>query len=162
MSTVLAEPTSARACVFGLAAELFAVDVRCAREVVVFDDYTIVPCGPGHLIGVANLRGYVVPILDIGPLLGLPPRPVAREGVRTLVIEDRSVQVAQVAVAIDRVFGLEYLDDRVQATEAVRRAHGEFGQELFRRGDQLVTLLNVAKLLAAVSSATRPPRGRDV
>src|SRR6266404_4362472 len=76
-----------RACLFALSGARFAVDVRSAREVAVFDDLTAVPRAPRLLLGVANLRGTVVPIVDVGPLLDLPELRPART-VRTLVLRD--------------------------------------------------------------------------
>ena len=51
----------ARACLVKLAGSRFAVEVRYAREVVVFDGLTVVPLAPPHLLGVVNLRGSVMP-----------------------------------------------------------------------------------------------------
>ena len=65
-------PPTPRACLFALAGARFAVDVRSAREVVVFDDITAVPLASPHLVGVANLRGTVMPIVDVRDMLGLP------------------------------------------------------------------------------------------
>ncbi|MGH7384526.1 MAG: hypothetical protein ACREKG_05040, partial [Candidatus Rokuibacteriota bacterium] len=42
-----------RACLFALAGFRFAVDVRSAREVVVFDEITVVPLAPPQLVGIA-------------------------------------------------------------------------------------------------------------
>ena len=69
---VLAGVAGIRACVFVLADRVFAVEVSHAREVGVLDDYTVVPRAPAHVLGVTNLRGRVLPIVDIRPLLGLP------------------------------------------------------------------------------------------
>ena len=60
-----------------LGGETFAIDVRQAREVVGFEDATPVPLAPPHVLGVANLRGEVVTIVDARE----PPaaRPVIRQ-----------------------------------------------------------------------------------
>jgi purine-binding chemotaxis protein CheW len=99
-----AEPTPAfRACLFTVAGARFAVDVRSAREVALFEELTPVPRAPRHLVGVANLRGTVVPIVDVGPLLGLPALREPRS-VRTLVLRDGALLVAMV---VEAVLGLE-------------------------------------------------------
>jgi purine-binding chemotaxis protein CheW len=154
MTAVVTAEAGLRACLFSLAGELFAVDVRRAREVVVFDDFTLVPRAPAHVLGVANLRGYVIPILDVRLLLGAPPRPAGRP-LRALVVDRAGVQVA---VAVDDVLGLEYFEERVPE-EVARRAHGEFGEALLRRGDRLVTLLDVSKLLETILGPAGGPAG---
>jgi chemotaxis signal transduction protein len=143
---VLDQVRTVRACLFTLAGELFAVEVRHAREVVVLEEYTTVPLAPPHLVGVANLRGYILPILDIRPLLGLAGQRVGR-GSKVLVIAAGTVQVA---VAIEGVLGLEWFADPVAFGDAARRQHGELGVGLLERKGRLVTLLNAPKILEAL------------
>ena len=113
-------PPALRACLFAVSGSRFAVDVRSAREVAVFDEITVVPRAPRQLLGVANLRGTVVPIVDAGPLLGLPELRSARS-VRTLVLRDGALLAA---VAVDNVLGLEPFDDVLPATDpAAPRDH---------------------------------------
>jgi purine-binding chemotaxis protein CheW len=147
METEVLESVGAvRACLFVLGGDGFAIDVRCAREVVVIDEFTIVPRGPSYLVGVVNLRGLILPIVDIRALLGLAPRPVGR-GARVLVVEADS---SQVGVAIDAVVGLASFDEVLPFGEAARRAYGEFGLGLARHGDGLVKLLDAGKTLEAL------------
>ena len=104
LPSAVAETTpTLRACLFTVAGARLAVDVRSAREVALFDEVTSVPRAPRHLIGVANLRGTVVPIVDVGPLLGLPALRAPRS-VRTLVLRDGSLLAAMV---VEAVLGLE-------------------------------------------------------
>jgi len=135
--------------VFTLAGQQLAADIRHTREVVVLPDRTAVPGAPAHVLGVANLRGYVVPIVDIGHLLGLPPRPPseAPKTPKTIVLEDAGVQIA---VATDEVLGLESFDDVLPVGELGGRPHGELVLGLLRRGDGVAALLDVPRLVAAV------------
>lgn len=158
MSTALVEQASrVRGCMFALAGELFAVDVRCAREVVIFDDHTRVPGAPSYLIGVANLRGHILPVLDIRPLLGLPSARLGH-GIQALVVEVSGVQVA---IAIESVLGLEYFKEILPFGDATRRVYGEVGVGLLRREGSLVTLLDALKILAALHVVTPPGRETD-
>jgi chemotaxis signal transduction protein len=149
-----------RACVFTLAGEQLAADVGHAREVVVLPERTTVPRAPAHVLGVANLRGNIVPIVDIGHLLGLPPRPVS-EGLRTLVLEDAGIQVA---IPTDDVLGLETFDDVLAADEASSNPCPDLAVGRLKRGDGTVaTLLDVARLIATIGGSPgdpMPDRGR--
>ena len=99
--SVTAESTPAlRACLFSVSGARFAVDVRGAREVALFEELTAVPRAPRHLVGVANLRGTVIPIIDVGPLLGRPALRTPRS-VRTLVLRDGPLLAAMVVEAVD-------------------------------------------------------------
>ncbi len=147
MSTALQQQTGAvRACVFGLAGQMFAVDVRYAREVVIFEDHTRVPLAPPYLLGLANLRGSIVPILDIQPILGLPAAPVSRR-TATLVIADGPLLVA---VLIEDVIGLESFNEVIPLGQQARNGHRDFAIGLLRRGDGVGTLLNVRKIIEAL------------
>ena len=99
---------SIRACAFTLGGHRFAVDVADAREVMVFESITPLPLAPSFVLGLANLRGSVMPVVDLGPLLGLPPRE-ARGQTLGLVLGHGAWQAA---AAVDTVLGLEPLQPR--------------------------------------------------
>jgi purine-binding chemotaxis protein CheW len=63
---------SSRFCLFTLGEESFAVDLTQVSEVFRLESITSVPGMPSSLVGVANLRGTVVPLADLRPLLGMP------------------------------------------------------------------------------------------
>lgn len=72
-SAVGSKPASPlRVCLISLGGELFAVDLRNVREVFEVESLTPVPGMPSILAGVANLRGVVIPVVDLRPLLGVP------------------------------------------------------------------------------------------
>jgi chemotaxis signal transduction protein len=147
-----------RACVFALAGEQLAADIRHTREVVVLADRTTVPRAPAHVMGVANLRGSVVPIVDIGPLLGLPPH-TPREALRTIVLEDSGVQIA---VPTDDVLGLESFDAVMPGAEGTPNPRGELTLGRLRRAGGGAILLDVPKLIevAGAGASGRSDAGR--
>ena len=133
-----------------LASYRFAVEVRYAREVVVFDEYTIVPLAPPYLLGVANLRGNIMPVVDVRPLLGLAPA-VAGHEVRALVVERDAVKIG---LLIDEVLGLEPLDGPLPVDDGdIAGAEGVIAGRLQWDGGD-VTLLDVRALLAAMGGDT--------
>jgi purine-binding chemotaxis protein CheW len=89
---------------FRLDKELFAVDIAKIREVLEFSTVTKVPRTPDYMRGVINLRGNVVPVVDMRLKLGLP------QTERTV---DTCVVIAEVVVDGDRVV-LGALVDSVQ------------------------------------------------
>jgi len=146
-------PPAPRACLFALAGAQFAVDVRSAREVVVFDDITAVPLAPPHLVGVANLRGTVMPIVDVRDMLGLPESRLARTP-RTLVVRDGTVQAALV---VDTVLGLEpYEDVAAPDSSAAARLRGPrpLMTGWIQWAGETLPLLDVPKILAALHPPT--------
>jgi purine-binding chemotaxis protein CheW len=58
---------------FFLSEEEYAVDLLRVREIIAYGTVTRVPQTPAFVRGMANHRGTVVPVLDLGAKLGLPP-----------------------------------------------------------------------------------------
>jgi chemotaxis signal transduction protein len=145
-----------RACVVLLGGRPFAVDVADAREVVVLDATTPVPGAPSPVIGVMNLRGNVLPVVEARPLLGLPVRAVGPRG-RALVLADGD---RRAAILIERVVGLGTLDD-VQPLATPDESGLTLGLLAGETGDR-PTLLDARAVLAALrrpwDSAAGGPR----
>jgi chemotaxis signal transduction protein len=144
--------------VFTVTGKQVATDIRHTREVVVLQDPTAVPRAPAHILGVANLRGHVVPIVDIAPLLGLAPRPAseAPRPLRTVILEGGG---AQVAIVTDEVLGLESFDEVHPAGEIPEGPGRAMTLGWLRRNDATATLLDVPELVETVR--VRPPSRPD-
>jgi len=68
---------------FSLGDEVFAMDIRSVREIIQYGSLTVVPLMPAFVRGVINLRGAVVPVIDLQSRFG---RNVAQVGKKTCVI----------------------------------------------------------------------------
>lgn len=140
----------ARVCVIALGGSLFALPVESVREVIHFEEATAVPLAPPHVVGAANLRGSVVPIVDARPLLGLPGSPGRRH--RTLMVSAAGLEAALV---IESVESLEGLGEIFPVEPRAGLSHAEWATGYLRRDNDLVPLIDVAKLL----NALRPQAG---
>jgi len=60
-----------RAAIISLGGELFTIDLKSVREVFVIESITPVPGMPSGLVGVTNLRGTVIPLLDLRSMFAL-------------------------------------------------------------------------------------------
>jgi purine-binding chemotaxis protein CheW len=135
-------PQPLRACVFAVAGQRLAADIRHTREVVVLPDRTAVPRAPAYVLGVANLRGNVLTVVDLRQVLGLPPSP-ADASLRTIVLEHGGIQVA---VPADEVLGLESFDSVLPRDDSA----SELALGLLRQSDGMATLLDVPRLVDAI------------
>jgi len=135
-----------RACVVTLGGRPFAVDVREAREVVLLEPLTALPGAPAPLLGVANLRGSILGVVEARPLLGVPSRPVAA-GSPALIL---AVGDLQAAMPIDRVVGLDWFETPrpLEANDA--RPGAAFAAGLVPHADDFATLLDAGRLLDAL------------
>jgi purine-binding chemotaxis protein CheW len=92
--------------VFTIGAVRYAAELRWVREVVSLGFVTGVPTAPAVLGGVCNLHGSILPVLDVGVLLGGPPGPPPRQGDGALVLEVEGVVCALRVDQIDHVASL--------------------------------------------------------
>ena len=69
--TQAAGSSTMRAAIISLGGELFTIDLKSVQEVFVVDSITPVPGMPSGLVGVTNLRGTVIPLLDLRPMFAL-------------------------------------------------------------------------------------------
>jgi chemotaxis signal transduction protein len=92
--------------VFTIGAARYALELRWVREVVSLGFVTTVPSAPGAVGGVCNLHGTILPVLDVGALLDLPPGPPARQGDGALVLEADGITCALRVDQVDHVASL--------------------------------------------------------
>jgi len=65
LGTVVGRPPGSQYCVFRSGRERFCLPVLDVEEVVDWPVVTKLPLGPGYLVGVFNLRGSIVAVIDI-------------------------------------------------------------------------------------------------
>ena len=144
-------PAARRACVVMLGGRAVAVDVASTREVVLLDVTTRVPRAPAAVVGMMNLRGRVLPVLEIRPLLGLPLRAAAGRP-RALVLADGDHRAA---VLIERVLGLTMFEAVVPLPASEPLGALALGEVTDETGER-VTMLDADAVLRAVRRAWHP------
>lgn len=145
-------PPVVRVCLVRLAGALLAVDVRSVREVAVFDELTVVPRGPAHLRGVANLRGTIMPLMDVGPMLGLGAARPAR-GITAAVVQDGPIRVG---VIVDAAEALEPFAEILPASSGSGAGvERRFVQGMLPWREDRVPLLDIRQILDALAVETR-------
>jgi purine-binding chemotaxis protein CheW len=146
---------SAQFATFEVADQLFGVEVSLVQEVLSFHEYTKVPLAPASVGGLFNLRGQVIPALDLRVRLGLPPRELDRPTMNVILRDDDE----PVSLLVDRIGDVIELDDADfepppdTLTGPVRRLI----TGAYKRADSLVLALDAR--VAANISDEQPARG---
>lgn len=100
-----------------VAADWYALELRAVREVLAAPDLTPLPGAPAAVLGLFNLRGTIVPLLDTSVLLGMEP-----SGGRYAVVADTSAGPAGLtAEAMPATARLEDLAGQAEQPGAVAR-----------------------------------------
>lgn len=137
-------------CFFERRGRHFALPVLAAREVIADQPVTPVPQAPGHVLGVVNLRGNVLPLINADTFLGLPVSLVP-ESYEALVVESGGVHLGLFVDRVGDVHPIDLLD--------VRPAPGMDSPGSIYRGvwagrDADVLLIDVDELVAQAIGAT--------
>jgi len=116
----------------------YAVELRWVREVVSLGFVTNVPTAPVALGGVCNLHGAILPVLDVGSLLGGAAARPSRQGDSALVVEVEDVVCALRVDQVDHVASLPEARGEVMDAAGRPLVLLEPGR-LIRRALELVT-----------------------
>lgn len=87
---------------FRIANEEFGIDIIRVQEIIRMVDITRVPNTPDYVIGVINLRGKVIPIIDMRRRLNLVEAPYTKE-TRIVVIEEEGKVVGFIVDSVSEV-----------------------------------------------------------
>lgn len=135
---------------FVLSGEVFAIGILVIREIMEYSNVTAVPMTPPYVRGVINLRGAVVPVLDLSVRFGKPASEVTKR--TCIVIIEVGVGSARhvIGVVVDAVQAV--LDIPGTEIEPAPRfgmnVHTDFVQGMGKVDGKFVILLDVDRLLA--------------
>ncbi|NKJ08856.1 chemotaxis protein CheW [Rhizobium sp. SG741] len=141
---------------FGLDDECFAVPVEVVREILDHQDAFRIPHGPDYLLGLRDVRGQGVPVIDLRLRLGMS-RTTKTPHTRILVID---VKIADKALTLglvaDRVF--EVTSFKHQSVESAPdigvRWPSEYIAGVVRRETGFVVIIDLAKLFSPADAVS--------
>ncbi|MBJ6800053.1 chemotaxis protein CheW [Geomonas propionica] len=133
---------------FKLEDELFALDIGKVREVLDFTSITKVPQTPDYMRGVINLRGSVVPVVDLRLKFGMA---MAEQTVNTCVIivevelEGERVVMGAMADAVQEVMDLE--PDQIEPPPRIgTKLNTDFIKGMGKHNEQFIIILDIDKV----------------
>ncbi len=88
---------------FCTSGEVCALPLADVQEIVEYHAITRVPGAPKFVLGVFNLRGNVVPVIDLASRLGLSPRPIDKRACLIVLKAFEQEEDTVVAVLVDSV-----------------------------------------------------------
>ncbi len=137
---------------FMLGGEMFSLSILCIKEIIWYANLTEVPMMPACIRGVINLRGAVVPVLDLSNRFGKPSTPVIKSTCIVIVEVPTAVEgeTQNMGVVVDSVQAvLEIPTSEIEPAPTFgAKIRSEFIEGIAKVAGKFVILLNVAKVLS--------------
>ena len=150
---------------FVLGGETFAIGIMAIKEIIEYASLTEVPMMPAYVRGVINLRGAVVPVLDLPVRFGRKASAVTKRTciviIEVMLGSERHV-LGLVVDAVNAV--LDILGAEIEPPPAFGASiRTEFIQGMAKVNGKFVILLNVDRVLAAdeLQALTEVPQGEE-
>jgi purine-binding chemotaxis protein CheW len=132
--------------VFRMVGQLYGASINVVREVNYLTPVTRLPNTPPYVEGVIDLRGEVLPVVDLRGRLGLPAREGGDQEARLLILNLGDRSAALVVDGVDQVLNLG--DEEIIAPDAhVTLAGKDYVTGVARSGEKLVVLLDLERLM---------------
>ncbi|AQT67869.1 Chemotaxis protein CheW [Anaerohalosphaera lusitana] len=134
---------------FVLANEEFGLEILKVREIIGYIDVTSVPQTPGYVLGVINLRGQVIPVVDLRAKFGMELAERTQETCIIVVEFEQGGRQISTGIVVDRVS--EVLDIAGENIEETPQFGSSVGTDYIlgigKIGDTVKILLDIDKVL---------------
>jgi purine-binding chemotaxis protein CheW len=140
---------------FQLAGEEYAVGILHVKEIITYGTLTVVPQTPPFIRGVINLRGSVVPVVDLALKFGLSASPVTNRTCIVIVevsLDGEPTVVGMIADSVSQVVELS-ADDILPAPPFGTQVKMNFLQGMGKAGARFLLILDIDRVLSDASDA---------
>jgi purine-binding chemotaxis protein CheW len=143
---------------FALGPEEYGLEILKVREIIGYMDITSVPQTPHYVKGVINLRGQVIPVIDLRAKFGMETTEVTDQTCIIVVEISRDSHKFRTGIVVDRV--QEVLDiageDIEKAPQFGQSVNTDFILGMGKIGESVKILLDIDEVLSSVDLSTSP------
>jgi len=129
--------------VFRLAAEEYAIPISQVKEIIRYNGATKMPNMPGYMDGIINLRGKVVPVIDLAGKFVLPTEKSAAK--QALIVEAVGQEIGLVVDTVTEVLRLE--ETAIEAVNGIVQSN-EFIKSIGKVDQRLLIILDLDKIFS--------------
>ncbi|HOI52734.1 MAG TPA: chemotaxis protein CheW [Azonexus sp.] len=135
---------------FTLGEEMFAIGILAIREIIEYGNLTEVPMTPPFIRGVINLRGAVVPVVDLAVRFGREPRPSSKRTCIVIIDIASANGTQEMGIVVDAVSEvLEIPDADIEPPpEFGARIRIDFISGMGKVNGRFVVMLDVERILS--------------
>ncbi|MSQ67361.1 MAG: chemotaxis protein CheW [Gammaproteobacteria bacterium] len=147
MSSVLKQKESQfnRWVTYRLADEVYGINVMQVQEVLRMSEIAPVPGAPGCVLGIINLRGNVVTVVDARELFGLS-RSEPTEQTRIMIVEINKLIVGLLVDSVAEVVNIQN-SDIDSAPNIGNEENSRYIQGVFSKNDEILILVDLNRLM---------------
>ena len=135
---------------FRLGSESFGIDVAKVREILDLTTITAIPRTPNFMSGVINLRGSVVPVVDLRLCFGMAKTESTRNTcivVVEVVLDNEATVIGALADSVEEVIDLE--PDQIQPAPRIgTQIRADFIRGMGKRDTQFIMILDIDRVFS--------------
>ncbi|MDK2878282.1 MAG: purine-binding chemotaxis protein CheW [Thermoanaerobacteraceae bacterium] len=145
--------------VFELADELYGLNIFDVREIIRDTPATRIPRVPDFVEGIVNLRGKIIPVIDLKKRFGFEKGEKTQD--TRIIIADISGQ--ETGLVVDSVKEVATIDENsVELAPAVTTVNAAFVEGLAKKDDKLIIIIKLDLLLQVEEKELLKSMSRDV
>jgi len=136
--------------IFSLGGELFAVGTLRVREIIEYGNLTSVPMMPSFIRGVINLRGAVVPVIDLNARFGRARTEISRRTCIVILEVQAEEDTHVLGIVVDAVSAVRQIDSaNIEPPPSFgTRIRADFIDGMAKVNNSFVILLDLGKVLS--------------
>ena len=135
---------------FSVGGEKFAVDISDIHEINRYEHINRMPELPGNVLGVIDLRGVVIPVIDLGSKLGIPGGEITRD-TRIIIVGFNEDKIGILVDAVSEV--LRVPDDSLENPPSITKSiSSEYIRGIIRNNGYITVVLDLARLFIDYSN----------
>ena len=135
---------------FTLGIEEYAIPLLTVREVIAVPEITHVPFSPPYFLGIMNLRGQVISVIDLRQKLGIKPNENSETAV--IICDIAPLSLGLVVDSINSVLSPQ--DDEVsEKPDMPNNKNTEYITRVYRKDKQMILMLDIRKTLTGEDQA---------
>jgi purine-binding chemotaxis protein CheW len=129
---------------FSLGSEDYAIPLLMVREVISVPETTPIPKAPAHFLGIMNLRGQVISVVDLRKKMKVEPAKNVEEAV--IIVDIGGLNIGVVVDSINKVLAFS-TEEVSEVPEVEQQVNANFIMGVYKKEKSLTILLDIARVL---------------
>jgi purine-binding chemotaxis protein CheW len=139
---------------FKLGNETFAANVAHVLHILGIPEITKMPNSPDYVLGVMNLRGQVLPVIDPHPRFKIKPQETTKDTcvvVLEITLNDEKFQIGSLMDSVQEV--IEISDDKIlPPPDLGTQYNSKYIEGVIQQGDKFILILNITQVFSELSN----------